>query len=329
MVRNKERVLIYRNILAIIYLLLIALFAYFCMQNGEDSSNTSSFISDFICSLFNITRTDEISAFLRKAIGHFGFFMMFSFVSCLLFMTFYKWKYHKQLIVHFSLGISYILITEFLFQAIAINRGPSFKDCLIDFGGFLLMSIIVIFIFYIYRLAKSKNLNENKRFMLIYSIITGSIFSILVILYIILSLQNNKVSGEVGTSIGQTIVDVTPGISADITKKSTSVQQFIRKVIGHFGYFAIISLSSYLFMISLRNKINNKILIIAQISFGVIFALFTEFALEALASGRSPMFLDALTDSLGYVFMCIFIYLSVCYIKFIYKIRFQNSRENV
>ena len=143
------------------------------------------------------------------------------------------------------------------------------------------MSLIVIFISFIYNLAKSKKLNENKRFMLIYSIITGAIFSILVIVYIILSLQNNKVSGEVGTSIGQTIVDVTPGISADITKKSTSVQQFIRKVIGHFGYFAIISLSSCLFMISLRNKINNKILIIAQISFGVVFALFTEFALDA------------------------------------------------
>ena len=76
---RRKRLIIYRNILAVIYLLLIAIFAYLCMQNGEDSSNTSSFISDFICNLFNITKTDEISAFLRKAIGHFGFFMIFSF----------------------------------------------------------------------------------------------------------------------------------------------------------------------------------------------------------------------------------------------------------
>ena len=316
---EKERIIIYRKILFVIYLLLITLFCYMCLESGEDSSNQSSFVTDAICTLFNISPTNEIESFVRKAIGHFGFFLLFGLVSNLLYMTYYKWKYQKQLLIHFGTGILFIISTEFIFQAIAINRGPSFIDCLIDFGGFLTMTIVVMFIYHVTIFFKVKDLENNTKFMLIFRIITGIIFLGLVITYAVLSLQSGKESNKVGTSIGQTVVNVTPGVSGTVTQKSGSVQIFIRKAIGHYGYFTLIGISSFLFMLSLSNKFNKKILILFQVSFGVIFAFLTEFLLENIAQNRTPNVNDFITNSLGYISICLFLYLVVYFSHIISK----------
>ena len=319
--KSREHLIIYRNVLTIIYLSLIVLFCYFCMQSGADSTESSSFFTEAICNLFGITKTDEIAAFVRKAIGHFGFFCVFGLVSMLLYMSFYKISYKRQLLIHFGTGIAYIFMTEFLFQAIAINRGPSFKDCLIDFSGFLLMSLIVMLMYYIIVLIKKKNINNNKKFMLVYTIITGIIYATLIIVYCILSLQNSQTSGEVGTNVGQTVVNITPGVSADITTKSASVQQFIRKVLGHFGYFAIIGFFSYLFYISFNKKLKMIYLMIIHFAVGITFAFLTEFLFEAVTTGRSPSIKDFFTDSIGFVSINVFVIITIYLLRFYIRVK--------
>lgn len=321
--RKRDEILIYRNILTIIYLALIVLFSYFCMQSGDDSSITSNSFSNSICYLFGITNTEQISSFIRKAIGHFGFFLFFGLISSFLYMTFYKLSYLKQIGIHFITGISFILMTEFLFQVIAINRGPSFMDCLIDFSGFLISSIIVLIFYFVIRYVRLNKIYDNNKIYLMFIITTGIIYFSLIIVYFILSGQSSKTSSDVGTSVAQTVVDITPGISGHTVKdESLSVQRFMRKVLGHFGYFAIMGFFGFLFFNFI--KIKKKISIPIYLSLGIILALLSEYVIQNIASGRGASIKDSITDSLGYLITSLVLFLIFFIINNVLDIKYKH-----
>ena len=159
-----RKYIVYQMVLIIIYFALIILFSYMSLQKGGESSNLSSRVANDIADVQEtITKKqvvvdDSYIKNVRKIIGHFGFFMMFGFVSALLYLSFYTLKVFYRVSIHFVSSILFALISEFLLEANTLGRTASFKDVLIDTSGFVLASLIIFVIYFIYTKRKPKEL---------------------------------------------------------------------------------------------------------------------------------------------------------------------------
>ena len=103
---------------------------------------------------------EEIHAFIRKLVGHFGL----CFVSgglCVLFLICIIKRYYWTTIIAFSHGLFLSIITEVL-QLTKEARTGSFKDSLIDMAGFSLPIIILIGYVGINHIIKRRKENEQR-----------------------------------------------------------------------------------------------------------------------------------------------------------------------
>lgn len=134
--------------------------------NASQSSNASNGVTDFIARIINgikpgtITDAnyDSFSGFIRKAIGHFGLFMVSGLLSTLAFhlvLNLFKWaKYYLQIIMALAFGLTIAIIAEII-QLNVPGRSGEFTDVLIDYSGFILGFLIIFLILFF--IIKSKN----------------------------------------------------------------------------------------------------------------------------------------------------------------------------
>lgn len=315
----EARLEIYRKILAVIYIFLIGFFALLCLQSGDDSGALSGNVSEMVAELFGLTKTEELARYLRKLIGHFGFFCFFGLISSLLYLTFIKLKVWIRIIISVSSGFIYIFITEFGFQMIAINRGPSMNDVLLDFSGFMIFSVITYAFYFIFRFIKLKKLYNNEKVRRIFFIIVGIAYGLLLITNIALSVINGNTSSKVSSSVSQVVIDTVPGTgNKTVSTSDNTTQQFLRKLIGHFGYFALLGAFSYLFYTNIK-KIKIKWCHLINIIAGVGFAFISEYIFQAMVVSRSARFNDVIINSSGFLLMTIFMLFIISSIKLILK----------
>lgn len=133
------------------YLILIVAYTILSLQNGDDSSHTSSSVASAVAKGQEIvtgktvTVTEKYKYNVRKILGHYGFFVLIGFTSALTYMLSPMKKWIST-IIHFSAGLLFAIITEFWFQASSKGRSPAFNDVLIDYAGFLTLSVVVVLV---------------------------------------------------------------------------------------------------------------------------------------------------------------------------------------
>ena len=140
--------------------------------NGETSSSSSgmlvnllkSFINVFNKEAINESNIDEFTQVIRKLIGHFGFFAISGgLTSWSVYLVSYylkKYKHFMGIIFTLCFGLFLAGLTE-LIQAFVPGRSPQITDVLIDFGGYLLGTGIVLLIVFIHLRRKEIELEEK------------------------------------------------------------------------------------------------------------------------------------------------------------------------
>lgn len=158
-----------KYVFLIIYLSLTIFIFVRASASGEQSSKESDQVTDVVVgaidqlnpsdeSIVDIYGIDKVKNFIRKGIGHFGLFLVLGIFGVPTFMLFIK-KHYLALILDLISGFTIAGISEII-QIFADSRGPSFKDVLLDFSGYLTSSLLislVLFIIYIIRTKKVVN----------------------------------------------------------------------------------------------------------------------------------------------------------------------------
>lgn len=135
---------------SIIYCIGVLFFFIMSLQNGDDSSNKSSFLTDIVIKLIKIfnknleIKYQLIHLIVRKVIGHFGYSC---FLGVLGFLSWYflRLKIQESVLINLIVGLFIASISELL-QLIPNDRGPSFGDIFINYAGYFFGVILIVFI---------------------------------------------------------------------------------------------------------------------------------------------------------------------------------------
>lgn len=198
MVKNQKKKLAYQIILGIIYSLLVIIFLWESLKDGHTSAVESNKVGDVFTSMIggghggghggsivSATQTSETISeivkdsglgpfetieqknafylFIRKLIGHFGFFFLLGSVSSLFYYSFMKKnkKWFIWIIINVVSGVAIAFISEFVCQSIAKGRYPSMKDVGIDSLGFIIATALITLIYFLVLIFKNKKKKEN------------------------------------------------------------------------------------------------------------------------------------------------------------------------
>lgn len=148
------------------WLLVVAtMFIIYCFSNetGVESSKTSGSIIKAFLEIFlpNDKVTDElISKFQHpvRKLAHFSIYALLGFTLANAFNRSFKFKTLYKFVLPFVMVAVYAMSDEF-HQGLVANRGPSFKDVLIDSCGGLFG--IVAFFIMIYIISRLQIRNEK------------------------------------------------------------------------------------------------------------------------------------------------------------------------
>lgn len=156
-----------KYIFLVFYIFITLVIFVKALENGETSTTSSNQVTDIIVdtidsilpgeeSITDKFNIDDIKFFIRKAIGHFGIFLLLGIFSTLTYFYFINKKIFS-IIITIIVGIITAALSE-LFQAIPSDRNPSFTDILIDCSGYFIASIslgLIIYLSYYLKLNKS------------------------------------------------------------------------------------------------------------------------------------------------------------------------------
>jgi len=142
-----------RSPLAYVYLSLFIITStaiiIFASLSGEVSSEQSSTLLNIVVKITTIfkinlsqTQLDGLHLFIRKAIGHFGIFLLDGAFALLSIHYWTGLKTRTKFVVALSTGIFIAGLSEVI-QMLAPNRGPAIGDVIIDFFGFFVGTVIV------------------------------------------------------------------------------------------------------------------------------------------------------------------------------------------
>lgn len=145
-----------RIIFGSIYIFLLFFFSYESLKDGKVSANSSNTFRLLLSILFYLIFKKKLPCdlsfkiFVRKGIGHFGYFFLLGCVSFYFYLFIFKKKtFPIFLFFHVGSGMIFMFLTEFLFQNIAVHRFPSFSDVALDSSGFFLATLLFLFFFLI------------------------------------------------------------------------------------------------------------------------------------------------------------------------------------
>ncbi len=132
-----------------VYISIIIIILCASLQNGDQSANESSVVTDTVIEVIEFCKNDEIDVsydevhfVVRKVIGHFGLFLLCGIFGLLTFYSFTS-RNLKALYWTMIIGIGVAICSEML-QLFADGRSCEFKDMLIDSLGYLSGTIICL-----------------------------------------------------------------------------------------------------------------------------------------------------------------------------------------
>ena len=141
--------LIYQITIGSIYIFLLLAYGYLSLQTGSDSAEQSKDVVGSMAAILQFIFGSDIVVdgafvtFIRKLVGHYIYFVGLGLFSWLFYYSFKNIKLWKRLVIHFSSGLIYSFITEFVFQIMMQDRNPTWGDVFLDFGGFITVSLIL------------------------------------------------------------------------------------------------------------------------------------------------------------------------------------------
>ncbi len=149
--KNKK---IIKYITLSLYILLVAIFYFFTLRNGNESTKDSSIVTDIFLSVlkfFTFGKVEfdyeSIHHITRKLVGHYGYNLLIGIVSLIMIYNF-RGIGKISLLICLFLGL-FVGISGELLQYIPASRGPSFVDAMINFGGEVSGILISLFILFI------------------------------------------------------------------------------------------------------------------------------------------------------------------------------------
>lgn len=140
-------------IFGLIYVSLMAFFTYKCLEDGNKSLQSSNKVAEVIKDVANdvfdanIKMEDSYITLIRKLVGHFGFFLVLGCSSILFYLSLRRGTI-VTLMYHYIVGFMFALLSEFCFEGNTSGRTASFKDVMIDYSGFILISTIIVLVYY-------------------------------------------------------------------------------------------------------------------------------------------------------------------------------------
>lgn len=146
---RKKLYIAYQIFVGLIYIGLLAGFIYLSLQTGDRSAQQSNQVASAVASVVGsatgkpVEVTPSFRLSIRKWIGHFGYFAAIGLVSWMFYVSFRRVRYSRRLLLHFLSGFLFAFFTEFVLQMTAEGRTSSMMDVLIDFGGFLTLSLVL------------------------------------------------------------------------------------------------------------------------------------------------------------------------------------------
>ena len=144
-------------------ILAVAINAYIIMHsclNASQSTEASKgivdafkdFVNLFSPNAINETNYSDFSNFIRKAVGHFGLFMVSGFLTTIAtFMVIFPYKqdkYSLMIIISLAFGLAVAITTEII-QLNVPGRSGEIRDVFIDFAGYLVGFLLVFLIVYL------------------------------------------------------------------------------------------------------------------------------------------------------------------------------------
>jgi len=160
---NKKRS-IFQYIYLGLFIFITALIFILASAPGDISSDQSSSLLNItikILTFFRINLTNaqlsNLHVFIRKALGHFGIFLLDGIFGYLSVYYFTKFSPKTKFVSALGLGVFIAGLSEII-QMLAPERGPSFSDVLIDFAGFF---VGVVFIILLLNKLNKKPLNKR------------------------------------------------------------------------------------------------------------------------------------------------------------------------
>lgn len=111
----------------------------------------------------NETNYNSFAHVIRKLVGHFSLFLLSGILTTLsIKIIYYNAKQYFLVFIIFSCisGLFLAILTEFI-QLLVPGRSGEILDVLIDFGGYLLATLIIGLIIYLKRKKMSRLENEN------------------------------------------------------------------------------------------------------------------------------------------------------------------------
>ena len=149
--KNKK---IIKYITLSLYILLVAIFYFFTLRNGNESTKDSSIVTDIFLSVlkfFTFGKVEfdyeSIHHITRKLVGHYGYNLLIGIVSLIMIYNF-RGIGKISLLICLFLGL-FVGISGESLQYIPASRGPSFVDAMINFGGEVSGILISLFILFI------------------------------------------------------------------------------------------------------------------------------------------------------------------------------------
>lgn len=148
----------------IVSALAIAINVFIIVQsclNGEASTASSGIVVNVLKTMFQVKEENlgVVTTLVRKLIGHFGFFVISGGLTSwsVYLISFYIKGYKSWLGISFSLFFGLFLagLTE-LIQTFIPGRSGQFTDVLIDYSGYILGTLIVIFVIFFIAIHKDK-----------------------------------------------------------------------------------------------------------------------------------------------------------------------------
>ena len=151
---------------------------------------------------------------------------------------------------------------------------------------------------------------------LIYQILLGTLYAVLVFFFLAESLKDATSSSESSkglTDVVTSIVDnIKPGgnggggnashiPTVEEQQAYNNFHLLVRKGIGHFGFFFVLGGISSLFYYSFMKEKRWYIWVIINLVAGIALAFISEFVCQNMAKGRYPSMKDVGIDSFGFI----------------------------
>lgn len=159
---------VYRIFLYMLYLSLLTILIYTCLQTGNDSGDLSTKVANYIAKAQskitgrNVEVTKHYRVIVRKLIGHFLFYMAFGIVSILTVLSITKLPRNIRITLHYVIGIFLAFFTEFVLQAHTAGRTPALADVGLNMLGYMSASTILVMVYIFGRYGKPRtNLPKN------------------------------------------------------------------------------------------------------------------------------------------------------------------------